>query len=335
MKKSFYVFALATMIAVTAMSSLSMAGQYKKAKLRMSCNGTDMGTDSRICKLFIQKVSDKSDGAIKIQLFNNDLLASGNPTKGIELLCDGTVDLDIHAINNLSNLDVRLMASTIPWLFEDYQAAEDCFFGKGGEFLAKALAPKGLTYLGAAGHNGLKAMTNSKHPIKKPEDLKGLKMRIPGGDLFAAFYTAFGASPQAMGWGEVFTALQQGTIDGHDNSLCTINSANVQEVQKYITISRHFYEGYPIIMNTKKYNSLPAETQQLLRECAAEACKEQNQILIKEEDELMKKFTEVNHCEIYVMTPEDKAAFKAVAQPVIDKFKEIYGPEACEAFGVK
>lgn len=75
-------------------------------------------------------------------------------------------------------------------------------------------------------------MTNSKHPIEKPEDLKGLKMRIPGGDFFSAFYTAFGASPQAMSWSEVFTALQQGTIDGHDNSLSTINSANVQEVQE-------------------------------------------------------------------------------------------------------
>ena len=127
------------------------------------------------------------------------------------------------------------MVSTLPWIFSDYQAAEDAFYGAGGEYIDSVLQTKGLYYLGAV-HNGFKAMTNSKHPIEKPEDLKGLKMRIPGGDFFSAFYTAFGASPQAMSWSEVFTALQQGTIDGHDNSLSTINSAIVQEVQKYISI---------------------------------------------------------------------------------------------------
>lgn len=333
MKKSF-VFALAAILSVTVMSSFAMGVEYKKAKLRMSCNGTNFANDTRTCELFIKKVKEKSNGAISITLFNNDQLASGSQSKGVELLCDGTVDLDAHSTSLIAGLDNRLMISTLPWLFKDYQAAEDAFFGEGGKYLEKLLSTKGLTYLGAV-HNGFKAMTNSKHPIKDPADLKGLKIRIPGGDFFMAFYSAFGASPQAMNWGEVFTALQQGTIDGHDNSLGTINSVNVQEVQKYISISNHVYEAFTFMANTRKFNALPVETQTLIRECVEEACKEMNKILAAEENDIKNKFITVNGCEVYEFTPEDVAEFRAVAQPVIDKYKEIYGEEACAAFNVK
>lgn len=333
MKKSF-VFALAAVLSVTMMSSFAMGVEYKKAKLRMSCNGTNFGNDTRTCELFIKKVKEKSNGAISIRLFNNDQLASGNMPKGLELLCDGTVELDCHSTSIISGLDNRLMVSTLPWLFKDYQAAEDAFFGEGGKFLNSILNTKGLIYLGAV-HNGFKAMTNSKHPIKDPADLKGLKIRTPGGDFFSAFYSAFGASPQAMSWSEVFTALQQGTIDGHDNSLGTINSANVQEVQKYISIANHVYEAFTFMANAKKFYALPEETQTLIRECVEEACKEMNKVLAAEETDIKNKFINVNGCEVYEFTPEDVEEFRAVVQPVVDKYKEIYGPEACAAFNVK
>ena len=120
-------------------------------------------------------------------------------SKGLEMLCNGTVDLDIHSTSVISNLDNRLMVSTLPWLFSDYQEAEDAFYGEGGEYIDSILQEKGVYYLGAV-HNGFKAITNSKHPIQKPEDLKGLKIRIPGGSFFSDFYSMLGASPQAMSW---------------------------------------------------------------------------------------------------------------------------------------
>ena len=151
--------------------------QYDKVTLKLSCNGTDIANDTRMAKLFAEKVKEKSGGAVTVNVFPNDQLASGNMSKGLELLCDGTVDLDIHSTSIIANLDNRMMVSTLPWLFKDYQAAEDAFFGKGGEFLNTVLSEKGLTYLGAV-HNGFKAMTCGKHAIKAPEDLKGLKIRI-------------------------------------------------------------------------------------------------------------------------------------------------------------
>lgn len=344
MRKKFCALALASAVALSLLvgcgsGGVSSAGgtssdsPYDHIELRLSCNGTELGNDARTAKLFADKIQEKSGGLVTVQVFTNDQLASGNMSKGLELLYDGTVDLDVHSTSILSNLDNRIMVSTLPWIFSDYQEAEDAFFGSGGEFLNSILNEKGLTYLGAV-HNGFKAMTTSKHPIEDPEDLKGLKIRIPGGDFFSAFYSAFGASPQAMSWSEVFTALQQGTIDGHDNSLGTINSGNIQEVQKYISISNHVYEAFTFTANTKRLESLSPATQDLIFQCVEEACKEMNQTIIAEEQALKEKFITENGCEIYEFTPEDVEEFTAVVQPVIDEYKEIYGPEACAAFGV-
>ncbi len=330
-----------TALSVSMMSACLFTGvsaaadnPYDEVSLRLSCNGTDLANDTGAARIFAKLVEEKSDGNVTVKVFPNDMLASGNMSKGLEFLCDGTVDLDIHSTSIIANLDNRMMVSTLPWALKDYQAAEDAFFGKGGEFLAKVLAPKGVTYLGAV-HNGFKAMTNSKHPIKRPEDLQGLKMRIPGGDYFSAFYSALGASPQAMSWGEVFTALQQGTIDGHDNSLSTINSANVQEVQKYISLTNHAYEAFTFTANTKKFESLNEATQQLIRDCVKEACQEMNKKIVADEAAIAKKFVEENGCEVYKLTDEDVAAFKAAVQSVTDEYKAKYGAEACAAFDIQ
>lgn len=311
-----------------------MEGDFEKVTLTMSCNGTDLANDTRAARLFADKIYEKSGGRITVNVFPNDQLAGGNMSKGLEMVCGGSVDLDVHSTSIIANLDNRLMVSTLPWLFSDYQEAEDAFYGAGGEFINSVLEEKGVYYLGAV-HNGFKAMTNSRHPIQSPEDLKGLKIRIPGGEFFGAFYSAFGASPQAMSWSEVFTALQQGTIDGHDNSLGTINSANVQEVQKYISISRHTYEAFTFMVNARRFDSLNEDTQNLIRLCAEEATKEMNRQIIADEDALKEKFAEESGCEIYTFSEEDMAAFREVVKPLMDEYKEIYGEEACVSFGVE
>ena len=309
-------------------------GVYDSVTLKLGCNGTDQGNDTKTAKLFAQLVEERSNGAVKVQVFNNDQLASGDMQKGLEMVLDGSVDLDIHSTSIISALDNRLMVSTLPWTFADYQAAEDAYFGAGGEFIQSVVSEKGLTYLGAV-HNGFKMITCGKRLIKAPEDLKGLKIRIPGGDFFSAFYTAYGASPQAMSFAEVFSALQQGTIDGHDNSISTFYSANIQEVQPYITISKHTYEAFTFTANTAKFDSLNAETQQLIRECVEEACKTVNQEIVNGEADLIQKCKDENNCEFYELTPEDIEAWRVPIADLVEEYKGIYGADACAAFGIQ
>lgn len=247
---------LALILALTMVFALAACGDAgdtgdnsgdasgETVELILSCNGTEQGNDTRAARRFAELLEERSEGRLKVTVYNNDQLAGGDMTKGLELLTSGSVDFDVHSTSIISSLAPSAMVATLPWLFADYQEAEDCFFGTGGEYMNKILSESGVTYLGAV-HNGFKLMTNSKHPIEDPEDLQGLKIRIPGGDFFMDFYSAYGASPQAMSWSEVFTALQQGTIDGHDNSISTIVSNNVQEIQPYMTVSRHTYEAFP------------------------------------------------------------------------------------------
>ncbi len=178
-------------------------------------------------------------------------------------------------------------------------------------------------------------MTSSKCQITKPADLVGQKIRTPGGDLWNGFWSALGASPQAMSWSEVYTAMQQGTIDGHDNSLSTINSANVQEVQHYITISNHTYEAFTWTANTAWFDGLDADTQALIRSCAEQACRDANAQIVASMDQIKDKFINENGCEVYELSDEEIAAFKEAVADVTAKYAAEYGADACAAFGIE
>ena len=301
------IFALCACGSTSASGSAQTGdGQYQKLSIDMSCNGqSDAANDCIGANLFKQYIEEQSGGAITVTIYNNDQLAGGDMTKGLELVMDGTVQMDIHSTSIISRIDNRLMVSCLPWTFADYQSAEDAFFGQGGEFVSSVLAEHGLTYLGAL-HNGFKCMTSSKTLIKSPADLVGQKIRTPGGDLWNGFWSAMGASPQAMSWAEVYTAMQQGTIDGHDNSPSTINSANVQEVQKYITVSNHTYEAFTWSANTAWFDSLDANTQELIRSCAKQACLDANEQIEASMEEILTTWENNGFNEVYRLSRRDR-----------------------------
>ena len=316
-------------------ASESTGAGYPKMNIVMTCNGqSDAANDCIGANLFKQYMEEKSGGNITVTIYNNDQLAGGDMTKGLELVIGGDVQIDIHSTSIISRIDNRLMVSCLPWAFASYEDCENAFLGgEGGKFVASVLAEHGLTYLGAL-HNGFKAMTSSKCQITKPADLVGQKIRTPGGDLWNGFWSALGASPQAMSWAEVYTAMQQGTIDGHDNSLSTINSANVQEVQHYITISNHTYEAFTWTANTAWFDGLDADTQALILECAEQACRDANTQIVASMDQIKEKFINENGCEVYELSDEEIAVFKDAVAGVTAEYAAQYGDEACAAFGI-
>lgn len=312
-------------------ASTDASAEIQKLDIDLTCNGqSDAANDCIGANLFKQYIEEQSGGNIKVTVYNNDQLAGGDMTKGLELVMDGTVQIDIHSTSIVSRIDNKLMVSCLPWTFSDYQSCEDAFFGKGGEYVASVLAEHGLTYLGAL-HNGFKCMTSSKCQITKPADLAGQKIRTPGGDLWNGFWGALGASPQAMSWAEVYTAMQQGTIDGHDNSPSTINSANVQEVQKYITVSNHTYEAFTWTANTAWLESLNDATRQLIMDCAKQACLDANDIIEANMQSILDSWT---NNEIYYLSEDEIAVFKEAVKDVTAQYAAEYGAEACAAFGI-
>lgn len=308
------------------------SGEYQKINLSMAVNGTDTQIDSLVAHHFADLVSERSGGNIVIDVFSNDTLAGGNSTKGVEYIAVGGSDLGAYATCVLANLEPKLSVATLPWSFTSYQQAREVIDTTGGEYYAEMLANKGITYLGSF-HNGFRQLTNSKHAVTTPEDLKGLKIRVPGSAVYMGVFKALGASPTAMSWSEVFTAIQQGTIDGQENGCSVTKSAKMDEIQNYMTIWNYSYENDLFVANTKVWENLEDNTKELLQQCATESCEWGRDRLEAEEDELIKGFQKEG-MQVDILTEDQLQVFKEAVAGVTAELKQSYGEEACAAFGI-
>lgn len=305
---------------------------YEKVNLSMAVNGTDTQIDSLVANHFAQLVAERSGGNIVIDVFPNDTLAGGNSTKGVEYIAVGGSDLGAYATSVLANLEPKISVATLPWSFTSYQQAREIIDTTGGEYYAQLLEAKGITYLGSF-HNGFRQLTNSKRPVTQPEDLKGLKIRVPGSIVYMSVFDALGANSTAMSWSEVFTAIQQGTIDGQENGCSITKSAKMDEIQDYMTIWNYSYENDLFVANTKIWESLEEETRQLLQECATEACEWGRDQLEADEERLIQGFRD-GGMQVDVLTEEQLAAFQEAVAEVTAELKAVYGADACAAFGM-
>ena len=330
---------LALLLALVLLAGCSTASQtgdgdsaYQKIDLVMAVNGTDTQIDSRVARYFADLVAERSGGNVTVDVFPNDQLAGGNATMGIEMIAQGSVDLAAYATCTLAVIDSQLPVATIPWSFDGYQQAREVIDSTGGQYYAQRLAAKGITYI-ASFHNGFRQLTNSKTAVDEPSDLKNLKIRVPGSEVYMGFFRALGADPTSMSWSEVFTAIQQGTIDGQENGVSVTSTAKMDEIQQYMTIWNYSYENDLFVINTRIWESLDEKTQILLQECATEACEWGRDILEAEEAEILARF-ESEGMIITYLTDEQKAVFaEAISEwkaSMIDRF----GEEACAAFGI-
>jgi len=307
--------------------------QYDTVKIMLSCNGTDLGNDTRTAKLFAERIAEKSGGKITVDVYNNDTLTSGNAMGAGELIVNGTVQMDLRSTTILATVCENLKVSTLPFVFEDYAEAREYTWGKGGEYYDKILGEIGLKYLGGV-HNGLACFTCGKRQITCPDDIKGLKMR-GAGEQQMDFYACLDAAAVSMSWAEVYTAMQQGTIDGHWNSLTTIYSNNIQEVQHYISLSDHVYELFIFTANQAWFDSLNEASRQLITETVKEVSLEMDDILEAEEADIAKALVEEYGCEVYEMTEADKQLFKDALKDYMAKWGAYFGEEACAAFDIE
>jgi len=330
---AFLMLILATGCGENSQQGERKEGEYQKIKLVMSVNGTNIATDTKVAMKFAELVSEESGGNITVDVFPNDQLAGGNASKGIEMIADGAVDLAAYAAGVMAVMDEHLLIATIPWTFNNYQEAREIIDTTGGAYYKKLLAAQGMTYLASA-HNGFRQITNGKHAVKTPEDVAGLKIRVPGGEVYFKFWKAFGADPVAMSWSEAFTAIQQGTIDGQENGFSVTNSAKVNEIQQYMTVWNYTYENYLFVANTKIFDSLEPKTQELIRVKAKEACEWGRDLVENDEENLKQKFIK-GGMEVITLTPEQLKPFQDKVQGVRQELMEKYGEEACKAFRMK
>ena len=336
MKKFFALvltLAIVFSLAIVGAGTADAAGKYTKMNLTMTVNGTDTQIDTKVGQKFAELVEEATEGAVLIDVFPNDQLAGGNAAKGMEMLADGSVDIAAYATVTMGALDERLTVGITPWIFDDYTDARTTIDETGLAYYADILAEYNMTLLGSF-HNGFRQLTNAKRPVLTVEDLAGLKIRTPGSAIYQNTFTALGASPSTLNWGEVFTALQQGTIDGQENGLSITNTSGVLEVQPYVTVWSYSYENDLLMINTDIWNYLNEETQQVLREKAVEACNWGRDVVEAEHETLIQEFRDKG-IQVDVLTEEQLAPFKEKVADVKAEFLAKFDPSALAAFGIE
>jgi tripartite ATP-independent transporter DctP family solute receptor len=219
---------------------------------------------------FAKEVEARTGGRYRIQNFYAGAL--GAERESIEAVQLGTLDLVMTSTGPLPNFVPEVAIVDIPFLFRDYAHARAVLDGPVGQELLAKFETKGLKAL-AWGENGFRHMTNSKHPVQGPGDLKGLKLRTMENPIHIQAYKGFGIIPTPMAITEVFTALQQGTVDGQENPISVIQSQKFDQVQKHLTLTGHVYSPAVILMSKAAFDKLaPADKQHFL-EAAKEAVK--------------------------------------------------------------
>ena len=306
--------------------------RYAKVRLVMTANGTDIGIETLTAKRFAYLVSEASGGNVQIEFYPNDELTGGNTNEAVRSLSEGAVDLGAYVSGTMSLLDSRLEVATIPWTFSGYQEARKVIDHTGGEYYAKILAEYGLVYLGST-HNAMRQLSNNRNPVRTPEDLKDLKIRVLGGEVYRMFFSSLGANPMPLSWTELNIAIRQGVIEGQENGFFLMQSGHLNEIQKYMTVWNYLYENYLFVINRKTFDQLEPKTQDLLREKMREACEWSRDYLEAEEKKIRKQF-EADGLEIVELTPEELEVFKEKVKPLREELKAKYGEEACKAFRI-
>src|SRR5699024_8164572 len=263
-------------------------------------------------------------------VYPNEQLAGGDSGKTVELLSKGKIDLTFNSTIIYSILDERFGVASAPFLFKDLDEVDEVFNGEGGEELKEILRENGVETLGY-GQNGFRQITNSVHEIKGPEDVEGLKIRIPGITMYTDLWKALGSDPTTMTFSEVFTALQQNTIDGQENPIDVIYSSKLDEVQDYITMWNYSYDPLALGINKELFDSMSEEDQEMFSELGQEASDYQVELAREEEEEQIEKL-EDKGMEFYYPTDEELEEFKEAVQHIYDKYESIWGEDLLDSF---
>ena len=306
--------------------------EFQEVRLVLTANGTDRGIETLTAKRFAKLVEEESGGNVHIEFYPNDELTGGNTNEAVRSLTEGTVDMGAYVSGTMSLLDYRLEVATIPWSFSSYQEARKVIDNTGGKYYEKILAEHGLVYLGST-HNAMRQLSNNRNPVKKPIDIRNMKIRVLGGEVYRLFFSALGAKPVPLGWSELNVAIQQNVIEGQENGFFLMRSGNLNEIQEYMTVWNYLYENYLFVINRKTFDSLETKTQNLLREKMKEACEWGRDYLETEEQKIREEFEETG-LQIIELTPEELEVFKEKVRPLREQLKQKYGEEACKAFRI-
>jgi tripartite ATP-independent transporter DctP family solute receptor len=316
------------LVCVVASAAAPAAAQYK-AEFKNSLVVGPAGPWGEAAIKFADLLKERTQGRINVKNYFAGQLFAGKQTNEFLLLNQGVADFALGSTINWSPQIKELNLFAMPFMYPSYKSLDAVETGGPGQQLWKLIEAKGVIPL-AWGENGFREITNSKRPVRKPEDLEGLKVRVVGSPIFIDTFRALGANPVNMNWGEAQTAFQTGTVDGQENPVVSvIQPFKLWTVHKNITLWHYAID--PLILGVSKitWDSLSPADREIVKKTAVEVMAAQKAGARAGLDgsleavEVLRK----NGMEVVMLSPAELAPFKAKTKPVYDKWVNEVGAD--------
>jgi tripartite ATP-independent transporter DctP family solute receptor len=314
------------LLGIASFGSAAAIAQDKPVTFRFA--HTLPATDSQnIAALdFAKRVEARSNGQIKVRVFPNGAL--GNDGTLVTGVRSGTIDIGVTGNPFLTGISPNLNVLDLPYLFENEAQAFKVLDGPTGRGLLDDLDNYGLKGL-AFWEIGFRSFANNKKPVGQAADISGLKVRTTPNPAHIKAFELLGANPQPMAFTEVYTALESGAIDGHENPPTLILSSKMYEVQKHLSLTRHAYTAGLVFMNKRKFDKLTPENQQIMLEEALRAAGYQRELNAKNQEAALKELQQ--HGVEINANPDIESIRKIVKGPVHAEFTAKYGDKILKA----
>ena len=306
------------LISAVLIALLVVLPAQAKTTLKLATVTPDHHAYTKGAQEFARLVEEATGGEVVIKVYGGGRLGKGEREllEGMQL---GTIDMAVTATGPVSNFSEDMGVVDLPFLFTSNEQVDKVLDGPIGRSLLDGIEKanlKGLAFF----ENGFRNFTNSKRSLLKPEDFKGLKFRTMENPVHLASVRQLGAQAVPMSWGEVYTSLQTGVIDGQENPVAIVFAFKLSEVQKYLSLTGHFYSPAPLSMSLRKFKALKAEHQQALLDAALKAAAYERKLIRDNEAEQLAALKEQG----MVVSEVDKAVFVESMAPVYEQFGKKY-----------
>jgi TRAP-type transport system periplasmic protein len=307
-----------TLAAAACLGLASAAHAQSPAVIKLGWTTSDGAADPYAvgARAFKSAVERESRGRIEVQLFPNRAL--GDERQMLEGMRFGTVDAGIITNAVIAQLEPAFSVNDLPFLYASEAQAHKSLDGAIGKELGDKLSTKGIVLLGFM-EGGFRNMINNKRPVSVPADVQGVKYRVMQNPVFIDMFNSLGGAAVPMAWGETFTAVQQGTIDGLEIPLAVIEANKYSEVTKFLSLTNHTYSAIGLVISKRTLDKLPAELRATVQSAATSAVAVQRQVAAADAG---KTLATLQASGMKVNKVADVAAFRTSVKPVYDKFRQ-------------
>lgn len=292
-------------------------------KIKFSIGTTQSGAQYRGLEYFEKIVEARSGGDVQVELFHSAQL--GDDLQAVSNLQSGTLEMTAPSTSPLVGMFPEFAVFDLPFLFPTPQVADRVLDGEIGQRMLEDASREGLVAIGWA-ENGYRQLTNSQTAVDEPADLEGLKIRTMQNEIHLDIWRTLGANPTPMSFAELFTALEQGVVDGQENPWITIESSKFNEVQDYASETNHVYTPFITLVSARFWDRLPSEYQQLLRDAARQMGEYEREVSRTLNDQIKQELAQ-SGMNITELTPEQVKVFQDKLAPVYDEWRDEIGGE--------